>query len=78
MPTAYVLINCRLGNEAEIITELRRVPGVVEANVVYGLYDIVTRITMDTDEKLETILRDIRRIENIISTNTLIKIEGQG
>ena len=78
MPTAYVLINCRLGKEPEIINELRRVPGVVEACGVYGLYDVITRITTDTDEKLETILRDIRRIENIISTNTLIKIERQG
>jgi DNA-binding Lrp family transcriptional regulator len=78
MPTAYVLINCRLGKEPEIINELRRVPRVVEACGVYGLYDVITRITTDTDEKLETILRDIRRIENIISTNTLIKIEGQG
>jgi DNA-binding Lrp family transcriptional regulator len=78
MPTAYVLINCRLGKEAKIITELRALSGVAEADGVYGLYDILARITMDKDEELETVLRNIRRIEHIVSTNTLIKIEGQG
>lgn len=78
MPTAYVLINCRLGNEAEIIRELRSTSGVGEANGVYGLYDVITKISMDTDEGLEVVLQKIRRIENILSTNTLIKIEGQG
>lgn len=78
MPTAYVLINCRLGKESEIISKLRAVRGVDEANGVYGLYDVVTRISADTDKGLEDILQKLRRIENIVSTNTLIKIGGQG
>lgn len=78
MPTAYVFINCRLGKESEIISELRRIAGVVEANGVYGLYDVITKLSADTDEGLEIVLRQVRRIENILSTNTLIKIEGQG
>lgn len=78
MSTAYVLINCRLGKESEIISNLRAVRGVDEANGVYGLYDVVTRISADTDKGLEDILQKLRRIENIVSTNTLIKIEGQG
>lgn len=76
MPTAYVFINCRLGKESEIISELRRIAGVVEANGVYGLYDVITKLSTDTDEGLEIVLRQVRRTENILSTNTLIKIEG--
>ena len=36
MPTAYVLINCDLGYEDEIINELNKLPGIVEATGVYG------------------------------------------
>ncbi len=78
IPTAYVLINCRLGKEAKIINQLRILSGVVEANGVYGLYDIFAKITKDTYAELEIAHRNIRKIENIISTNTLIKIEEQG
>lgn len=75
MPTAYVLINCRLGKEAKIISQLRMLSGVIDADGVYGLYDIFAKVTKDTDAELETVLRNIRRVEHITSTNTLIKIE---
>jgi DNA-binding Lrp family transcriptional regulator len=78
LPTAYVFINCRLGKESEIINKVRDIRGVEEANGVYGLYDVITRISTDTEEGLEDVLRKVRRIENILSTNTLIKIEEQG
>jgi AsnC-like helix-turn-helix protein len=77
MPTAYVLINCRLGKEAKIISQLRMLSGVIDADGVYGLYDIFAKVTKDTDAELETVLRNIRRVEHITSTNTLIKIEDQ-
>lgn len=77
-PTAYVLINCRLGREVKIINQSRTISGIIEADGVYGLYDIFAKITKDTDAELELALRNIRRIEHIISTNTLIKIAEQG
>ena len=44
MPTAYALINCDLGSEQEIISELRKIPEVTEVNEVYGVYDIITKV----------------------------------
>jgi hypothetical protein len=40
MPTAYVLINCDLGSEEEIIREIRRLPEAVEVSGVYGVYKL--------------------------------------
>jgi DNA-binding Lrp family transcriptional regulator len=52
------------------------VPGVVEVNLVNGVYDIVVKITSDALDSLkETITRDIRTIDIIRSTMTLILIE---
>lgn len=79
MPTAYVLINCDLGSEEEIIKELKKLPEAVEVSGVYGVYDIIAKIRADTMDKLrETITWHVRRIDKVRSTLTMIVIEGQG
>jgi DNA-binding Lrp family transcriptional regulator len=79
MPTAYVLINCDLGSEEEIIKELKKLPEAVEVSGVYGVYDIIAKIRSDTMDKLrETITWHVRRIDKVRSTLTMIVIEGQG
>lgn len=79
MPTAYVLINCDLGSEEEIIREIKKLSEVIEVSGVYGVYDIVVKIRSDTMDKLrETITWHVRRIDKVRSTLTMIVIEGQG
>ena len=78
MPTAFVMVNCDLEIESEqkAINKLKNVPGVIDVNEVTGVYDIVVKITSDTLESLkEIITRDIRTIDIIRSTMTLIVIE---
>jgi len=78
MPTAYVLINCELGSEEFVISELKSTEGVVEVHGTFGAYDILAKITSDQVEKLrETITWKVRKIEKIRSTLTLMGIEGQ-
>ncbi len=79
MPSAYVLINCDLGSEEEIIKELKKMPGTVEVSGVYGVYDIIAKVRSDSMEKLrETITWHVRKIDKVRSTLTMIVIEGQG
>jgi DNA-binding Lrp family transcriptional regulator len=79
MPTAYVLINCDLGSEEEIIREVKKLPEIIEVSGVYGVYDIVVKIKSDTMDRLrETITWHVRRIDKVRSTLTMIVIEGQG
>jgi DNA-binding Lrp family transcriptional regulator len=78
MPTAFVMVNCDLEIESEqkAINKLKNVQGVIDVNEVTGVYDIVVKITSDTLESLkEIITRDIRTIDIIRSTMTLIVIE---
>ncbi|HEX6067400.1 MAG TPA: Lrp/AsnC ligand binding domain-containing protein [Nitrososphaera sp.] len=79
MPTAYVLINCDLGSEDDIIRELKKMPETVEVSGVYGVYDIIAKVSSDSMEKLrETITWHVRKIDKVRSTLTMIVIEGQG
>ena len=60
MPTAYVLLNSDLGTDVSIITEIKQI--LTEENVeyevrgVYGVYDIVLKISSDDAEKLRAII----------------------
>ena len=79
MPTAYVLLNCELGSEEDVIKEVRKIPGVIEVDGIYGVYDIVVKVESDSMDRLrEAVTWKIRKIDNVKTTLTLIKIEGQG
>ncbi|MDG6904498.1 MAG: Lrp/AsnC ligand binding domain-containing protein [Nitrososphaerota archaeon] len=73
---AFVLINAEVGNEQELIKKLRNIPNVTEVHVVYGVYDVVAKVESDTMEKVkETITNNLRRLENVRSTLTMIAVE---
>ena len=78
MARAYVLINCELGSEESIIQQLKSISSVVEVHGTFGAYDILAKIESSTVEDLrETITWNIRKMEKIRSTLTLMGIEGQ-
>ena len=78
MAEAYILINCEIGSEEEVITALKNVDGVKEVHGTFGAYDILAKIESPQVEDLrETITWKIRKIDKIRSTLTLMGIEGQ-
>jgi DNA-binding Lrp family transcriptional regulator len=79
MSQAFVLINCELGSEEQIIEELKTLSDVKNVQGTFGAYDIIAQVSSESVEKIrETITWKIRKIEKIRSTLTLTKVEGQG
>jgi DNA-binding Lrp family transcriptional regulator len=78
LATGYVLINCELGSEEAVISELKSIEGIKEVHGTFGAYDILAKVESDQVEKLrETITWKISKIPKIRSTLTLMGIEGQ-
>ena len=78
MAIAYVLINCNLGAEEQIIEELKHVSDVKDINGTFGAYDILAKVESPTIESLrETITWKIRKMDRVRSTLTLMVAEGQ-
>jgi len=78
MSKAFVLINCELGSEEQIITELKTFSDVTNVQGTFGAYDIIVEVSSESVEKIrETITWKIRKIEKIRSTLTLSKVESQ-
>ena len=78
MGTAYVLINCDLGYEEQIIEELKHLSDVKEIHGTFGAYDILAKVESDQITTLrETITSKIRKIDRIRSTLSLMAVEDQ-
>ena len=77
MASAFVLINTEIGAESEVLEQLRKIDAVEESYVVYGVYDVVAKVSADTMEKLKEIVTwNVRRLDKVRSTLTMILIEG--
>ena len=82
MPTAYVLLNSDLGSDSSIIDEIKQILQdekiQFEVQGVYGVYDIVLKLSSDNAENLRTIITNkIRKIGKVQSTLTMMVIEEQ-
>ncbi len=76
MPVAYVLINSEIGAEEEVLKELKKVKSIKEAYVVYGVYDIIAKVEAESMDKLKEIITwNIRRLEKVRSTLTMMVVE---
>ncbi len=79
MELAYVLIQCDLGAEVEIIQELSNVSQIKEVRGTYGIYDIFCKIDAESKNVLDDIITNkVRKISKIRSTITLHWIPSQG
>ena len=74
MPLSFVLINCDLGKEQEITRDLRKIENVKEVYFVYGVYDFIVKVEAETTEKINDTTREIRHLENIRSTLTMMVV----
>ena len=83
MPTAYVLINSDLGTDESIISKIKEIledEKDIEFTTqgVYGIYDIVLKISSDDTDILRNIITyKIRKINKVQSTLTMMVIEEQ-
>ena len=79
MAKACVLINCDLGSEDKVISDLRKLEHIKDAVGTFGAYDIVAKIEAENSEQLrETITWKIRKMNKVRSTLTLMEVIGQG
>jgi DNA-binding Lrp family transcriptional regulator len=78
MPSSFVLINTEIGYEDSVLTELKKLENIKEAYVTYGVYDIVAKVSAESMDKLKDVIsQNIRRLDKVRSTLTMIVVEGK-
>ena len=72
-PTAFVMINAEIGEEEEVLRFLQEEIKVDEAYVVYGVYDLVAKVSSDTMKNLkDMVINQIRQARGVRSTLTMV------
>ena len=74
MTDAYVMLNCELGAEAEIIEKLKELEQVIDVFETIGTHDMLVKLKADNFEKIREIVSlNIQKRPKVRSTSTLIK-----
>jgi DNA-binding Lrp family transcriptional regulator len=74
MTDAYVMVNCDLGAEEAIITQLKEIEYVTDVFETIGTHDMLVKLKAENFEKIREIVSwNIQKLPKIRSTSTLIK-----
>lgn len=78
MPTAYFLLNVVLNHEVEVIEKIKKIlknENSIEYELqgVFGIYDVIVKITSDSDDNIRRLALDkIKQINKIQSAITMM------
>ena len=77
MLNAFVFLNCDIGTEPIILNEITDISGVSEAVELSGVYDIVAKVSEESQEDIAKSVRKISAIANVRSSLTMIVAEKE-
>ena len=70
------MFNVGSGAEEQVLKDAKRIEGVQEAYVSYGVYDLILKVNASSMEELKQLVTHrLRSIDNVRSTLTLMLTE---
>ena len=75
MPEAFVLINCDLGKEQEVVEYLQTLDCVKEAQATNGAYDVIAKLESKTEEEIEHVIKS--KIREIKPVNCILTLQSE-
>ena len=78
MTSAFLLINSEFLFTEEVMNKLKEIPEIVDIYIVQGLYDIIAKVKLNTEEELKELVSErIRKVDKITGTITVIIAEDK-
>jgi DNA-binding Lrp family transcriptional regulator len=72
---AYVLVHTQAMETAEAVNMMRKVKGVVAADITFGPYDVVAQVEADNLDHIgRIVIREIRTLPGIADTLTCVAV----
>ncbi len=79
MPSALLIMITERGYAESVLGALRKIDGVREVYMTYGVYDVIAKIKTDTLDKFVEISRHVQKLDCVRATRAMIvRIEKQG
>ena len=77
MIEAYVLLRVKPGLDRTVFSEVKKLKQVRDMDTVYGEYDLLVKVQVETMEDLDSFIFDtIRVVEGVEKSTTLITIKS--
>jgi len=77
MQRALVLFNIESGTESQVLKAVKKIEGVEEAYISYGVYDLAVKVRADSMDNLKDVISNkLRQISQVRSTISLLLIEN--
>ena len=78
MTSAFLLINSEFLFTEEVTNKLKEIPEIEDIYIVQGLYDIIAKVKLNTEEELKDLVSErIRKVDKITGTVTVIIAEDK-
>ena len=78
MTSAFLLIDSEFLFTEEVMNKLKEIPEIVDIYIVQGLYDIIAKVKLNTEEELKELVSErIRKVDKITGTVTVIIAEDK-
>ena len=72
IPIGFMFLQCTEGAEDAILRQIKSISGVAYAYKLEGSYDLVVKIESSTVEEFTHAIAAIRKVPNILNTDTII------
>jgi DNA-binding Lrp family transcriptional regulator len=72
IPIGFMFLQCTQGTEDAILRQVKSISGIAYAYKLDGSYDIVVKIESDSVEQFTRAIREIRKVPNILNTDTIV------
>lgn len=72
---AYLLISLDRNTPAAIAREVREVPGVVDAQVTMGEFDVIALVETDNTKRFPSVAAAVQRIEGVAKVSTCVVVK---
>lgn len=72
MQRALILVKSKSQVDSILFNKIKVYPGIVEANMIYGPYDIYTLCQNPSTMGIKKLVMDIRNLPGVVSTMTCI------
>ena len=76
MVSAVVLVNTDLAQQSQVLEKIRNVKGVEEAHILWGVYNLLVKITANSIDHLKEIIKhNLKQLTGVAMTLTLMIVE---
>lgn len=77
MISAVVLVNTNIGEETQVLKNIKNVEGVEEAHALWGIYDLMVKVKAQTVDRLKEIIKlRLQKLAGVSNVLTLMIVEG--